>query len=222
VHSKHQDVVVVAVSLLVVSSLVLAAYGLTRLRWASPTVLRKALHSSVGAWTLLTTPYFDHLAWAVALPGLFGIFNASPWARPIFKTIADTPEQARGLWTFPAGVVLVYLLFWEPGNRLAILAGICALAFADPAAAIVGGRFGQRKYRRFGYDRTVEGSLAFLVVTAVGTGLLASGHLAGTLPWRVGIGCGLAGTADEAITPTGWDNLTIPLAVATAFKFLVQ
>jgi phytol kinase len=221
VHLKHQDVALVAVSLVAVAAFVSAAFLLARGRLIPPAVLRKLLHSAVGAWTMFTTPLFLHLGWAVALPGLFVLYNASPYARPLFRAFAETPERARGLWTFPLGVVLVDLLFWDSGSRPAILAGLCALTFADPAAAIIGTRFGQRKYARFGYDRSLEGSLAFLLVTAVGVGLLTAGHSTGTLPWRMGIGCGLAGTAVEAITPSGWDNLTIPVAVAAAYHFLV-
>jgi phytol kinase len=221
VHSKFPDAAIVAVSLVVLSSFVAAAFALSRRYPIPPTILRKSLHVAVGAWTLLITPYFDRLAWAVVLPVLFGIFNASPWARPLFRSFADTPERARGLWLFPAGVVLVYVVYWEPGIRPAILAGLAALAFADPAAAIVGARFGQRRYRRFGYDRSVEGSLVFLVVTAVGAGLVASLHGGGTIPLRAAVGCGAAGSAIEAITPSGWDNLTIPIAVAAAYHLLV-
>ena len=86
-----------------------------------------ALHTAVGAWTLLVTPYFHSLAWALVLPSLFLIVNASPWARPLFRAIESTPERAKGLWTFPAGVVLLYALFWESGSRPAILAGLSAL-----------------------------------------------------------------------------------------------
>jgi len=220
VQFKHQDPVLVAVSLLAVSAFVLAAFALARRRGVSPSDIRRALHVAVGAWTLLVTPYFDSLAWALVLPGLFLIVNASAWARPLFAAIQGTSDRAKGLWTFPAGVVLVYVLFWEPEGRAAIMAGLSALAFADPAAAIVGARFGQRKFRRFCHGRTLEGSLAFLLVAAVGAALAASGHGAGTLPYRAGVGCGLAGAVAEALTPSGWDNLTIPVAVAAAYHFL--
>lgn len=219
-HFKHLDSALVAISLLAVSLFVLAAFALARRRGASPSGIRRALHVAVGAWTLLVTPYFNSLAWALVLPGLFLIVNASAWARPLFREIAGTPERAKGLWTFPAGVVLAYVLFWEVGSRPAILAGLGALAFADPAAAIVGARFGQRRYGRFGHGRTFEGSLAFLLVTAVGAGLVASGHAGGTFPIRAGVGCGLVGAAVEAITPSGWDNLAIPVSVAAAYHLL--
>jgi dolichol kinase len=225
---KHQDVALVAVSLVAVSALVLAAFSLSARRLASPAAVRKLLHALVGGWTLFVTPLFDRLGWALVLPALFVAVNASPQARPLFKNIADTPEQAKGLWTFPVGVVLAYVLFWEPGNRPAILAGLTALAFADPAAAILGKRFGQRRYRWFGgQGRTVEGSLVFFAVTAIAAGFLATfphpPHVppTGVVPWRAAIGCGLAGSAVEAATPSGWDNLTIPVAVAAAYRFLV-
>ena len=219
----HKDVLVVAVSLLAVSALVLAAYAAARRRIVSPTTVRKALHVAVGAWTLLVTPYFHSLAWALVLPGLFLIVNASPQARPLFREIEATPDGAKGLWTFPAGVMLTYLLFWEDGSRPAILAGLAALAFADPAAAIVGRRFGQRKLRWFGHGRTLEGSLAFLVITGACAAIAAiSAHGTGTIPWRAGVACGFAGAAVEAVTPSGWDNLTIPVAVAAAYQILVS
>lgn len=219
-HFKHQDVVVVAVSLFAVSAFVLAAFALARWRRVSPSSIRMALHTAVGAWTLLVTPYFHSLAWALVLPSLFLIVNASPWARPLFRAIESTPERAKGLWTFPAGVVLLYALFWESGSRPAILAGLSALAFADPAAALAGKRFGQRKFHRFGHGRTLEGSLAFLLVAGVAAGLVASAQATGALPWRLGIGCGALGAVAEAITPSGWDNLTVPLTVAAAYTVL--
>ena len=217
----YKDVVVVAISLLAVSAFVLAAFALSRWRGASPASIRKGLHIAVGAWTLFVTPYFHALAWALVPPALFLIVNASPQAQPLFRAIQGTPDRAKGLWTFPAGVILVYALFWESGARPAILAGLSALAFADPAAELVGTRLGQRKYHRFGHGRSLEGSLAFLLVAAFGAAFVASSHPGWTLTWRAGIGCGLIGAAVEAITPSGWDNLTIPVAVAAAYHFLV-
>lgn len=213
----------VAVSLLAVSAFVLTAYALALRNIVSPTAVRKALHVAVGAWTLLVTPYFHSLGWALVLPGLFLVVNASPQARPLFRAIAGTPGGAKGLWTFPAGVILAYVFFWEEGSRPAILAGLAALAFADPAAAIVGKRFGQRRYRWFGHGRTLEGSLAFLVIAGAGAAVasVCAAHATGTIPWRAAVGCGLAGTAVEAVTPSGWDNLAIPVAVAAAYQFLV-
>lgn len=214
------DPALVLLSLLAVGALVFGARALGATGRISPSSLRKTLHAAVGAWTLLVTPYFHHLGWAVVPPVLFGALNASGKAKSLMPTMAGTPSEARGLWTFPLGVLVTYLLFWEESGRRAILAGLAALAFADPIAAIVGSRFGQRRFHGFGYGRTLEGSAAFFVVAGIGIGLVASGGGGDAFPWRMGIGCGLAGAAAEALTPSGWDNVTIPLAVAAAYNLL--
>jgi len=214
------DPALVLLSLLAVGALVFGARAISGTRRISPSSLRKALHAAVGAWTLLVTPYFHYLGWAVAPPVLFGAVNASGKARSLMPAMAETPWEARGLWTFPLGVLLTYLLFWEESGRRAILAGVAALAFADPMAAIVGSRFGQRHFHGFGHGRTLEGSAAFFLVAGVGVGLVAWGSEGGAFPWRMGVGCGLAGAAAEALTPSGWDNVTIPLTVAAAYNLL--
>ena len=199
--------------------LVLLSKRLASAQRGSRDLHRKALHAAVGFGTLLITPWFHHVGWAVVAPVLFAMFNASGKARELMPGMAESPRVARGLWTFPLAVALTYVLFWEESPRPAILAGIAALAFADPAAALVGARWGQRRLRPVN-GRTLEGSLMFLIVAAMTTGLIASLSGAGAYPWRMGVGCGLVGAATEALTPRGWDNLTIPIAVAAAFRFL--
>jgi phytol kinase len=216
----YQDLTLVAASLAAVSLLTVAARWAVRREHGSVTATRKALHAAVGAWTLWVTPHFHSVGWALVPPILFIAMNVSPWTKALVGTFAQTPTQARGLWSYPLGVALVYLLFWETGDRPAILAGVAALAFADPVAAIVGSRHGQRRFRGPGRGRSLEGSLAFLLVAAVGAGIVASAHSGGAYPWRMGVGCGLAGALGEALTPSGWDNVSIPLVVAAAYRVL--
>lgn len=214
------DPALVLLSVIAVGALVFGARAFAGTGRLSPPALRKTLHAAVGAWTLLVTPYFQHLGWAVVPPILFGAVNASGKARALLPTMAESPREARGLWTFPLGVLLTYVFFWEENGQRAILAGLAALAFADPIAAIIGSRFGQRRFHGFGHGRTLEGSAAFFLVAALGVGIVASGSEGGAYPWRMGIGCGLAGSAAEALTPSGWDNVSIPLVVATAYRLL--
>jgi len=202
-----------AVALVLLSRAVARAWRLDAARH------RKALHASIGVWTLALTPAFRSVGWAIVAPALFGILNASGKGRELMPGMAETPREARGLWTFPLAVALTYLVFWEAPPRPAILAGLAALALADPAASIVGGRLGQRRLRGAS-GRTLEGTLVFFLVTAAATGIIASTLAGGAFPWRMGIGCGIVGAAVEAFTPGGWDNLTIPLAVAAAYAWL--
>lgn len=202
------------------AALVLLSRVWARSRRLDVSLHRKILHAAVGLWTIALTPMFRSVGWAVVAPALFAILNASGKARALMPGMAETSREARGLWTFPLAVALTYLLFWEGSPRPAILAGLAALALADPAAALVGTRWGQRRLRPAAGGRTLEGSSAFFVVTAIATAAVASGTGGGAFPWRMGIGCGIAGAAVEALTPSGWDNLTIPLAVAFTYQWL--
>jgi dolichol kinase len=214
-----RDPALVLLSIVVVSALVLISQRIARSGGISPAARRTFLHAAVGAWTVFVTPLFRHLAWALVAPVLFGILNATGRARRLMPGLADSRREARGLWTFPLAVALTYILFWEDPPRRAILAGLTVLAFADPAAALVGRRWGQRRLR-FGGNRTLEGTLAFFVVAAIGVGVIAAGSGGGSYPWRLGVGCGVAGALAEALTPPTWDNLTVPLVVTAGYQLL--
>lgn len=215
------DPILVVISLAAVLALV---YG-ARLAGASgvpPSVLRKSLHAAVGLWTLFVTPRFHSLQWALVPPTVFLIVNAAGKTRALVPGLAGpgNAASARGLWTFPLGVAVTYLLFWNAEGRAAVLAGCAALALADPLAAIVGARFGQRRLHPFGHGRTLEGSLTFFVVAAALVGWIASGHTGGVMPWRLAVGCGAVGAVVEALSPPGWDNLSVPVSVAAAYAWL--
>lgn len=183
-------------------------------------VFRKFLHALIGTVTLFMTTLFHSRGWATVPPALFAALNASPKLRAYVPGLAEDATEARGLWTFPLGVCLVYLLFWDEGQNGAVLAGIAALSFGDPAAALVGTRWGQRRYTRWAHGRTVEGSLAFFLVAAVAVGTVAAACPGGPAPLRAGVGCGIVGAIAEAFSPAGVDNVTIPILVAAAYQLL--
>ena len=212
--------------ILALGSVGLIALLLRFVRWIQaarplPSFLfRKVLHVVVGLVTLGLTIPFQHRGWAMVPPAIFTLANATPRYRPRIPGLASSEREARGLWMFPLGVCLVDLFFWSFGHRGAVYAGIAALAVGDPAAALVGTRWGQRRYTRWAHGRTVEGSVAFLVAAGIATALVAAVCPGGPAPLRAGVGCAVIGALAEALSPSGVDNLTIPLAVALAYQML--
>ena len=212
--------------ILALLSIGLVALLLRAVRWVQrdrplPRFLfRKLLHALIGTVTLLMTALFHSRGWAMVPPAVFVALNASPKLRAYVPGLAEDAREARGLWMFPLGVCLVYLIFWDVVYRGAVLAGIAALTYGDPAAALVGTRWGQRRYTRWAHGRTVEGSLAFFVVAAVAVGVVAALCPGGPAPVRAGVGCAFAGAVAEALSPAGVDNLTIPIFVAAAYQLL--
>lgn len=207
-------------------SIGLAALLLQFARWTQrehplpPFLFRKLLHALIGAATLTMTALFHRRGWAMAPPALFAALNASPRLRAYVPGLAENAKEARGLWMFPLGVSLVCLFFWGSAPHGAVYAGIAALAFGDPAAALVGTHWGQRRYTRWAYGRSVEGSLAFLLAAGIATAVIAALCPGGPSPVRAGVGCGVIGAIAEAISPAGVDNLTIPILVAAAYQLL--
>lgn len=88
------------------------------------------------------------------------------------------------------------------------LAGILVAGVGDAVAAVAGKRFGRLRYRG---GKSVEGSLAFLVVVIAMAFLL----LPGIHP-VVAIGLALLLTALEALSLPVADNLYLPVATAAA------
>ncbi|MGE5180178.1 MAG: hypothetical protein ACM3PF_13910 [Bacteroidota bacterium] len=214
------DPLLVVLSFLVLFAFVLAARAVAP-RWSGPG-LRRALHVAVGLWTAFIATRFHHLGWALVPPLAFLAINASGRTGRMVPALdrAGDSGSTRGLWTFPLGVALTYALFWNDPARAPVVAGCLVLALADPAAAWVGTRFGQRRLRPLRLRRTLEGSLAFLLVAALAAGWVAWHATPGVHAWRLAVGCAIGGALAEALSPHGWDNAAIPLVVAAFYRAL--
>jgi len=216
----HDPILVLASFLAVFSLLVgartIAAHG------ASPATVRRSLHAAVGIWSAFVAALFLRLGWALVLPLGFLAVNALGKTERFIPALAreGDPGSARGLWTFPLGVAAAYALFWNDPARAPVIAACLSLALADPAAAWVGSRLGQRRLLPLRWRRTLEGSIAFLLVTAIVAALTATytGNAAHAV--RLAVGCAAVGAAMEALSPPGWDNALIPIAVGLAYRTL--
>ena len=218
--ARLHDPILVLVSLTGVVLLLKAVRWVHHVSGISPFVVRKVLHALIGAWTMLLTVLFVHRGWALVPPVIFTGLNVSPRLRAHLPQLAEDARTARGLWMFPLAVVLLYAFFWNGGDRGAVLAGCAALGLADPAAALVGSKLGQRRYGRWGHGRSVEGSLAFLAVAGIACGWIAASSPAASHALRVAVGCGVVGAVAEVVSPHGFDNLSVPLLVAAAYRIL--
>ena len=105
--------------------------------------------------------------------------------------------------------------------KLAIQLGTLALAVGDPAASLVGKRWGRRKLLG---DKSLAGTLAFFGATLVAaTGFLALVAPRLGLPAVLGIGAAVAlvGAVTELLSSRLDDNFTIPLVAGAAAYLLL-
>lgn len=154
----------------------------------------------VFAWTLETTRRFSK-PWNDLLYRIFG-FLAHPHER--FRVNSST-------WYGTA----LFLLAWVCSLETAAVA-VTVLGFADPAAALVGRRWGRHPLRG---GRSLEGSLTFVAV-----GALATAAALGVFHPELGIAAiavmslsgGVAGALAELYLTRFDDNFSIPIAAAAA------
>jgi dolichol kinase len=136
------------------------------------------------------------------------VARRAPWLNRLFLR---AEEQVRESAMIPYAIAVLLTILTVP--KRAALVGIATLAVADPLAAVIGIRFGRR---RIADNRSLEGSVAFFVATAVVTAVV--------LGWRsdaaaltvagAAVAVGFVAAGCEVVPLRIDDNLTIPLFVS--------
>lgn len=186
---------------------------------------RSIFHVASGALSLTLIRLLPGRTWLIAVSltiaiagwSMEAIRRRSPAANDrlmrFFSAIAHPQERYRvNSSTWYVTALLILSAFFP--LRSAEL-GVVVLGLADPAAALIGRRFGRTRLRT---GRSLEGMLAFVVTGTLGAlATLVAFH---ALPWSSRITLALvaavAGAVAELVSTRFDDNFTIPLTVAVA------
>ncbi len=186
---------------------------------------RNAFHISSGLCVVALSEFLPSRLWLILPPLAFAIFawgsevSRRIWPQinnglmRLFGPVAHAHERHRinsATW-FVTAVLILGLAF----PRYGAATGVAVLALADPAAALIGRRFGRTKLHA---NRSLQGTLAFFVVGAVAAfAVLALRHPASLGAMAVtALATAFAGAVAELYTDRLDDNFTIPLAAASA------
>jgi phytol kinase len=193
--------------------------GLTfyqRWRPLSPEASRKLFHIG-GGLTALTFPWVFHSAWPVVLlalittPSLLVLKYARLFKGNLGSVLYRVDRTSFGEIYFPLSVCLLFV--FARGNVLLFLIPILVLTLADPAAALIGRRYGRTPYTTIKGKKSVEGSATFFLV-AFPCALLplllfaTTGLITALL---IAVLVGLLAMLVEAVAWEGLDNLFIPV-----------
>jgi dolichol kinase len=137
----------------------------------------------------------------------------------LFGKVAHPHERYRvnsSTW-YTSALALLALFAPLPAAEIAVI----VLAFADPAAALVGRRHGRTRLRA---GRSLEGTLAFFAVgTLVSLAVLFAFHpLAFPAMLALAAAAGVSGALAELFSTSLDDNFTIPVAVAAAVGLVAR
>ncbi|MBM4464817.1 MAG: phosphatidate cytidylyltransferase [Chloroflexi bacterium] len=204
--------------------------GLRKWRGYSTEFTRKLTHIGVGMWAFGTVLLFQHWYFAIVPPLSFVLLNYISYRGQIFKSVELGEKGNLGTVYFPISFAIIICLFWDRPNLL--VASLMPMTWGDALAAILGRRYGQRKYSMLGSTRSVEGSLAMFLFSwlSVFLALLLLSPLSPLAGgdggrWQASLLYALAvavfATLVEALSPWHMDNLTVPL-LAAALLYLVR
>ena len=199
--------------------------------WSKKTS-RKILHILIGNLTLIL-PFYTHQIFPlfVAIPFIPITFFACPYSpipnlRSKLVMLQDKTEIGHPLglvfYSFSFSI-LTALFFHVP---YVVAAGILPMAYGDSFAALVGERYGKRRFNIFSSWKSVEGSLSVFALSFLSVFLgLAFYSLFYTFSivevLVSSLSVALIALVVEAVSPKGTDNLFVPFACA-AFMYLTR
>jgi dolichol kinase len=195
---------------------------------------RKFLHIMIGNLPFLI-PFFSYntfplnFPFFVAVPFVFVTFLVSPYS-PVKSLSGKMPELTEvtkgghqlGLVFYAISYTILAWFF--SARPYVIAAGILPMAYGDAAASLVGEKFGKRHFSILA-KKSLEGSVAMFAVSFVSfeVGLLFFSAFY-PLPLFSLVITALAvaavATVAEALTPRGFDNITVPILSALLFILL--
>jgi len=139
--------------------------------------------------------------------------------------LKDTTEKGHslGLVFYAISYTVLAALFFDTPHVIA--AGILPMAYGDGIASLVGERCGGRKYKILS-QKSLEGSLAVFAGSFLS---LLCGLLFYSLFYQFSaveiivlpLWTAVTATVVEAISPLGFDNITVPIICAISF-FLIR
>jgi len=181
-------------------------------------VSRKFVHVVAGA-TVAFLPLFMTFHEIAMLSLLFIVVMLLSKKVSLFSSIHEVKRSTYGEVYFPFAILITALAF--PHKEL-FMYGLLVMAISDGFAGIAGQKYGNKKYRLLGSQKSYVGSCTFFV-TALLIGFLVLGTLTNLALIEVVTISALAGgilTIVEAGLSYGFDNLVLPPMAASLFMVL--
>jgi dolichol kinase len=197
---------------------------------------RKAVHLLAGL-AVLTTPYYSWPWWAVILAGSMTLLtllsskkSSVKQLKELYDSIGEEAEEKVGYLQGPfhyclsITILVTIFVIVAPNQMYFPIAGILLMIVSDTLASIIGKKYGKRNIKLpwLKTTRTIEGSIAFFIsgfllcffaFTILGvTNPITQNHLTLEVALIYSLITSALATVVELISPSTWDDLTIPIA----------
>jgi phytol kinase len=200
------------VTILAVLALLLANEAWWRTHTAHHELGRKFVHLTVGSFVAFWPFFLDWQEIKLLSLAFLAVVGLSKYFH-VFRAIHSVQRPTWGELYFALAVGAVAFI---THNKWIYMTALLQMSLADGLAAIIGVSFGGSKsYRVFNHTKSLAGTLAFLVVSAVLLALYSNRGGADLGPVFI-LAVALAAGIMENIGVYGLDNLLVPVLVAAA------
>lgn len=195
---------------------------------------RKFLHVMIGNLPFII-PFFTYnsfplnFPFLVAAPFVLITFFATPYSPSKrfyekMKSLTGITEEGHqfGLVFYAVSYTILALFF--SSKPYIVAAGVLPMAYGDASAALVGEKYGKRRFRIFA-AKSLEGSVAMffasfisLAVSLLFFSIFYPFSIVNLL--QAALGVALIAALAESLSPLGFDNITVPLLSALTFLIL--
>jgi phytol kinase len=225
------DIILLAVCYAYVVAVIAVSGKMFKLFGFSNKTSRKFLHIMIGNLPFII-PFFTlnsfplNFPFFVAAPFILLTFLATPYSPSHIlgerlKGLTGITEKGHHLGLVYYAVSYTLLALFFASKPYIMAAGVLPMAYGDASAAMIGEKYGKRQYHVF-TKKSLEGSAAMFIVSflSIEASLLFFSTLY-SLPLvtlsAAALVVALVATISEALSPLGFDNITVPLLGASVF-----
>ena len=225
------NIILLAVCYAYVVAVIVVSGKMFKLFGFSNKTSRKFLHIMIGNLPFII-PFFTlnsfplNFPFFVATPFILVTFLATPHSPSHtlgerLKGLTGITEKGHHLGLVYYAVSYTLLALFFASKPYIIAAGVLPMAYGDASAAMIGEKYGKRQYHVF-TKKSLEGSAAMFIVSflSIEASLLFFSTIY-SLPLvtlsAAALVVVLVATIAEALSPLGFDNITVPLLGASVF-----
>ncbi len=201
-----RDIVFLGLSAALVVLAIASSYIASRCFRAPSFISRKICHSMLSLWVFIMVYGLESL-WTRAIgPFLFIFLNILLPKTKAGAFLKKTDSPDIGLIAFPFSLLVLSVIYSLGEIRAeSVIAAVLIMGFGDAGAGIIGTGRGNT-------SKSLAGSLAMFLISFILILIFTDLRLSAALI------AAFAAAAIEYITPSGFDNLTVPLIMARVLE----
>lgn len=179
-------------------------------------VTRKIIHILCGNWILMAFYLYSSVWWAMIPPVVFTVLNYISYRKDLIPSMEG--KKSMGTVYYAISLLVLTVLGWKLNFPSMAYVGILSMTYGDGFAAVLGERFGVRKWQNS--QKSYIGSITVFFFTVTVTLLISiSQGYDGMKAWPIALLCGCFASYIELYGRDGFDNLSLPIGVGILYYY---